>query len=364
MHDGTGDSKGREAQRNNNFGALRLCFSVLVLFSHSYPLTGNIKSEPLTLFTAGTLDFGGVSVDGFFLISGCLITQSWSRSRSPADFIIRRFLRIYPGYWITLLFSLMIGTIASTPDSLVYLKNVYYHNDQLLRDILFLGGGVQDQPPVFKSNLFPNSVNGSLWTLQTEFLCYALTLVLGVFGIAGGKRASLISFTLCYAIFALNIVHIPGTEYKLLSRFLTFFFLGAAVSSGVFGPPRLTVLYSLICCGLVAAATQSRTTTALVYPFVFAYLLFGIAYARFTPGVTLFAKHDISYGVYLYAFPVQQTIVRFLGTSNPVELFLTALPITAVLAYASWRLVEQPMLALAKRFSANSPSTTSKALFH
>ena len=91
MHDGTGDSKGREAQRNNNFGALRLCFSVLVLFSHSYPLTGNIKSEPLTLFTAGTLDFGGVSVDGFFLISGCLITQSWSRYAprlilSSADF--------------------------------------------------------------------------------------------------------------------------------------------------------------------------------------------------------------------------------------------------------------------------------------
>jgi len=66
---------------------------------------------------------------------------------------------------------------------------------------------------------------------------------------------------------------------------------------------------------------------------------------------------DYSYGVYVYAFPVQQTVVMLIGAhATPLAVFFYSLPVTLMLAYSSWHLIENPSLRL-KRFF---PSPTNR----
>ncbi len=206
------EAANQEERRNNNFGVLRLCFALFVLFGHSYPLaTGSDQGSPVF----GGLVFGTVAVDGFFLISGYLITKSWIRSRSPSEFVIRRVLRIYPGYQIALLFSLAIGILASAPESRQYLVSVCYANDQMLGAVVFLDYGVLDQSQAFKTNPYPHVVNGSLWTLQPELKCYVGVLVLGVFGLVGRKRVGFLLLLLSYVIYTANCARLGDASHQM-----------------------------------------------------------------------------------------------------------------------------------------------------
>jgi peptidoglycan/LPS O-acetylase OafA/YrhL len=86
----------------NNFGFLRLLFALLVIVSHSPTLIDGDNSRELWNETFGSFTFGGVAVDGFFLISGYLITKSFESSKTIADYLAKRILRIYPGYMLSL----------------------------------------------------------------------------------------------------------------------------------------------------------------------------------------------------------------------------------------------------------------------
>src|ERR1700722_18544978 len=89
----------------NSLNAIRLALALLVIFSHSYPLSGTPSPDPLSFASHGQDSFGILAVNLFFLISGMLITSSWLRSKSMQDYLMKRFLRIYPGYIVAMLFS-------------------------------------------------------------------------------------------------------------------------------------------------------------------------------------------------------------------------------------------------------------------
>src|SRR5437764_1826969 len=89
---------GGNIRRKNNFSALRLFFACLVVFSHApLILSGDAGSEP----HLGSMSWGAVAVDGFFLLSGFLISKSWVESKSNARYFIKRAARIYPGFLIS-----------------------------------------------------------------------------------------------------------------------------------------------------------------------------------------------------------------------------------------------------------------------
>src|SRR5258705_9890366 len=93
----------------NNFGLLRLILALLVVFSHSYSLAwGSEDAEPLMRLTHGRLGFASLAVNGFFVLSGFLVTHSFLRSRGFFDYLKKRILRIYPGFIAVSLIGVVI----------------------------------------------------------------------------------------------------------------------------------------------------------------------------------------------------------------------------------------------------------------
>lgn len=334
----------------NNVGAVRLVLALAVLVSHSYPLTmGRGTPDPLERVVPG-IQIGGVAVAGFFVLSGFLITESWTRSRSTGAYLLRRVGRIYPGYLVAFLVSAAIGVVTST-DPWHYARGMYYANEQVVRNLLFLDGGALDGPLAFATNPFPFAVNGSLWTLQPELYCYALVAMAGLAGVVRPRPVLLIAGG-CLAWWTYNLVVFPGQPAQLAYLF-SCFACGAVIAQF----PRLQHPRPLVIVGGVAAMLAG-----IPWPSLFVVLavlcgsqmLFAIAFARVRPWSGWFEQVDISYGVYLYAFPVQQACVWALHPRSPVTLMVVAAPITVALAAASWLIIEAPAQRYAKRLSHNA----------
>src|SRR2546426_399953 len=225
------DSAPDPAAHRGNFNLLRLLFAGAVLFSHCFELIdrGRIH-EPLDrLFH--TYSGGDLAVDGFFLLSGYLILQSWTGDPSPGRYLARRALRIYPAFIVTtLLCGLALGPLFGGG---AHYFAQFHPLDFALGALLLREPMV---PPVFVGNPYTD-VNGSLWTIQYEFMCYAIVLLAGL--AARNRRG--FWWLLWAAALVLNLVagdaieHIrfPGSwlllgdEPGAFVRFLGFFATGA-----------------------------------------------------------------------------------------------------------------------------------------
>ncbi len=339
--------------RENNFNFLRFGLAVLVLFSHSFNVIyGSDTGDWFYILTRGQIFGGGLAVDGFFVISGFLILQSWLYSRSAGDYLRKRVLRIYPGYLVcSLLCVFVVGPIA------VGSASVYFHTmpwKQNLRPLLFLN---QIEIYPFVSLPMP-IVNGSLWTISSEFLCYLLLAALGTLGLLRQRKYVLALFAATIAFYTLQVAqewkttfHFPlrlGGVVDAWPRLFTFFLAGMCYYLYRERIPRTVGLLWLS--PLVLAISCVTQSLALTLPIFGTYILF---YFAFHPKIHLSrfgTKNDLSYGIYLYAWPIQQLLLKyFIAALNPITLFLCALPLCCAAAYLSWHLVEKPFLKLKLR---------------
>jgi peptidoglycan/LPS O-acetylase OafA/YrhL len=344
-----------DAQRANNFDFLRFTLATLVVVSHCYLLTSLrhvdfLRTEPVLRVTRGQIDGGALAVDGFFLISGFLITHSWQHSRRPTDYLRKRVLRIYPGFLAAVLFGICVVGPLGTTDLRAYGSSLHP-----LRTLYYMAQLVgPNLTPVFTNLPAPNQINGSLWTIRYEFWCYLLVVALGLLRLLP-RRGLVLAFCLpVYAAYgvqaALHLVLMQGREIRLLGapdnypRFLTYFLVGM-----VFYLYRDRVLRSrgllLLSVGLLLAAAWAGRGLEAILPWCGGYALF---YTAFSPALRLhdFARYgDLSYGIYLYAFPIQQLVLYALhGNLSPPMLFALAFPVTVLFALLSWHLVEKPFL--------------------
>jgi peptidoglycan/LPS O-acetylase OafA/YrhL len=340
--------------RDNNFDFIRLVLAVQVIFSHSYPLLwGDNAREPLMRLTGGQVTFGETAVAGFFILSGFLITKSWVRSSGPGDYLRKRVLRIYPGFLAAVAFcGLVVGPLGAA--NLAEYWGAFSPSQFVVKALNLQGAAI---PPSFQSNP-GHAINGSLWSIRYEFLCYLGVAALGLCGAFRQRRLVLAAFAGWFAVYALQVqldMKIPGHRLGWIygfppywPRLATCFLAGA-----LFYLYRDRMRYSLTgfvasVIGLVAlAALPALEGLALATPLLGAYAFF---YLGFLPVRRLhgFAKRgDLSYGMYLYAFPVQQLLVHYVGTSlHPLVLFAVATPITTTFAVLSWFFVEKPFIRL------------------
>lgn len=336
------------AGRGNNFDLLRLLAATAVVFSHSFGLVtqgGRADADPLYRLTNGQMTFGELGVYIFFIASGFLITASLQHASSLSSYFIKRLLRIGPGLAFVLLFSmLVIGPLLTTlplphylahPDTLGYLRNL---------GLFIAQPGL---PGVYADNPLPSMVNGSLWTLKFEVFCYLAVALIG-----WRRRldpANMAALALACTV-AAQLYHGPGHGYLF---YLSYFLAGAALYLGRARVPVSARLFCLALGLLVAAALLGRLQA--MFALAGSYCVICLAYMGDWGARMRRRMGDYSYGIYLFGFPVQQAVVALLGTGiSWYQNFLVSMPVILLLAMLSWRMVEEPALALRERLKASA----------
>lgn len=340
-------------RHSNNFDFLRVLAALLVLISHCPELFNYsvFNSDPLNQSIG--MGMGRTAVLIFFIISGYLITRSWESKKSISKFFISRFLRIYPALIvITILSVFVLGPLLTTLNTSEYFNHhttyKYLENVSAYRMTYYL-------PGVFEDNPLKGSINGSLWTIAYEFTCYLVIALVGVLSILKRKYGIviiLLGLILVDIFFKeqWNSIVIPvlGIDFKTLTPGLLFFLAGAAYYKYRSEVPfnLLGVLLSFAILYLLRDTTFYFSISILVFP----YLVLSIVFMPI-PFLNKVGKYgDFSYGIYLYAFPIQQILALFFypKISGPILILLTLLCL-AIFSFLSWNLVEKPAINLGKR---------------
>ncbi|AAW74036.1 acyltransferase [Xanthomonas oryzae pv. oryzae] len=335
------------AHRSNNFDFIRIVAATSVLVSHHFALAK--LPEPLVL-QFQTL--GGYGVFIFFSISGFLVAQSWQRDPSLVRFTYRRLLRIWPGMLcVLILCAFLLGPAVTTLSLKEYFLNELtwtYFKTMLFQVQPFLQG-------VFPDSAVPYIPNGVLWTIPIEVHCYGYLAILGVIGVLRWRWV-LLAATAALAVYyygyhdAENVFRAGGGRVHEI-EFATFFFSGVLLhyfreiwsSWNRIIPSFLVVMTAFL---LLFQNDHQLIAVFLFTPFFFV-VLGNLSF----PIMRRFGRFgDMSYGIYIYAFPVQQTLFWLWGESISFNTSLAlALTITGLLAWISWHLIEQPALRLKPR---------------
>ncbi len=343
------------SHRNNPFDLLRIVFATLVLLSHASELTdGNRSRELLYRFTRSGLTFGQVAVDGFFLLSGYLIVQSWLGDPQLVNFLRKRVLRIVPGYLVAVVLSTVaVGLLA--PGVTPFFSRI---DGSFLKSAFLLTSPVT--PPVFPGHPFPN-VNGSMYTIAYEFRCYLLVAVLGLCGLFRRPIVCLAAtlVLLCSLLYITPFEHMHWHKQDLLGlpaltiRFTAIYLVGCCFylfrNRIAFRPWIALVAVALLAAGF--AFVPSIAEFALVL--CGGYLMFYLG-GMHLPSLSAMRRFpDISYGVYLYGWPVESLWIWY-HRGSPWITFLASTIICCGLGWLSWHFVERPALAL-KRSPGSAP---------
>lgn len=320
--------------QKNSFDLLRFGAATLVLYDHQYALLG--IHEPAFF---GWTTLGGVGVSIFFFLSGFLVWSSWARDPDLKRFFIRRSLRIFPALWFVVLFTVFVlGPIfskLSVADYIASFKTWRY----LSTAVLVVR---HELPGVFASNPYPLAVNGSLWTLPVEFLCYVSVALVGSVSLL--QRNWLVVFSLGVTVLAAAFGPLLlGNRFVPHLEMVALFWWGVAYAFILEQPASerkaWVIGLSVALVAFLVLETRGVERTGLL---MFAAAL--VVAAQHMAWGAWFTERlgDLSYGMYIFAFPVQQIVVelgRDRGWTFATYLGLSFV-VTSVLAYLSWHLIE------------------------
>jgi peptidoglycan/LPS O-acetylase OafA/YrhL len=328
-----------------NFDTLRLCFALFVLVSHSWELRdGSRIREPLTRLLHSSVSLADMAVDGFFVLSGFLITASWFRAGSGFTFLNRRLSRIVPGFLVAYAVSVLVIGAAFSDE-----PNYFRALD--LKSVLLSAIALQPppSPPVFHGSYFP-VVNGAMWTISYEFRCYLLTALAGALGLLRPKlavgmlllllplsllRGKMLALSLGLGGWNQSFGYIPD-----LIRLVAFYVAGT-----------VAYLYrkELLLSGRNIAIVFILLVVSLAVPFLYR-VLGPICWSLLSVNIALGAKTgfklwrpavDISFGTYLYGWPIQKMVISFVPGIAPELLFLVSGLLALGAGFLSWHTVEK-----------------------
>ena len=359
----------------NNFDLLRLAAAIFVVFDHSFALLKASAPFP----DIGEMSWGFVGVLIFFSISGYLVSRSWSSNPHLVPFALKRILRIMPGLVVVLLVSaLILGPLVTAEPLRAYLDDpgtkAYVVNNAAMQSNY-------DLPGVFVHNVYPLAVNGSLWTLPLEVKAYVLVALIGFLGLLTRFRMAMLGLAVLALLtcidalrsslpganhFVASLVNIQASpELVYLTKLGTYTVYADMFTAFVIGAALFALRRWIAMRWEIAALVVSTFVVTIVIggsaPLVGAvalapYLVLYLAYRSITVVRLPSRFGDYSYGIYIYAFPIQQTISSLLHTSNGWLMFAISMPITAAAAALSWHWVERPALNMKSRIVGAEPS--------
>lgn len=320
----------------------------LVVVSHSPELVDGNKNREILTNIFGTITFGELAIDGFFLISGYLILKSFYSSSGLKSYLLKRILRIYPAFIVASLFCILVVAPLSSGWPVIEQLGVKSW-------LISIGKmGILETPSV--EGVKVASLNGSMWSIWVEFVCYLSIPTFFYLGLHKRNHYLLTLFgVVCiylYTQLTQKNMWLPypiRLDFHHSTRLLTAFMVGGLFhlfKDKISWNKHYTFAASLLLLGSLLSKNFAELGL-----FVFgSYLLFNFALNyknKFLNNIGVNA--DISYGVYLYAWPIQILIVQYFPAINPNFLTLITIMLAAIMGYLSWIVVEKPFMQLKKR---------------
>ena len=348
--------------RDNNFHLVRLLAASAVLFSHSFPLsTGNLNSEPLRALLGCTP--GSIAVDLFFAISGLLVTMSLVRRNSVADFLRARFFRIWPALTVAIVLAVfVIGPVFTTFSISAYFSShdTWRH---LGKNLILLRGIDYTLPGVFDANPQPHAINGSLWTLPSEVRCYIYLLVgwIAVRKVTSERVFKVFVTALWAALFCWHCWSMLHSTLENSPPRLNLMFASGVAIYLYRETLVLSARWLAVAALALAVSAISQKAFGVVYVLVLPYIMLCASYLPKGRVLRFNRLGDYSYGVYVYAFPTQQTLMCLVPALGVGALFAASMTATLAMAVLSWHFVEKPALRLARPANRPLPAATSAA---
>ena len=343
--------------RHNNFDLLRLVAATSVIFSHAFLLSENSQDhEPLMILTGGQTILGVVGVFVFFTISGYLVTQSFDTTPSPLVFLLKRALRVFPGLLLCLLVCVfVIGPLVTELPLAEYFgrREPYFfflHNAVLDTDYNRLPG------VVFGPGNIGGIINGPLWSLPCEVLMYLMLFALGA--------CRLLTLPVGLALLGIGILCLWfGVTDALGGAFWLMGFFAAGICGyrlreQLGGPRFLTGRWALLAAFGLLLSVPARLFL-VAFPIFGSYLAIWLALDPRLPPLRAARFGDLSYGLYIYGWPIEQCVVYFSGGRAPWwEVFGVALPLAAAAAFLSWHGIERRCRWRARGAPAPAPAVS------
>lgn len=343
------------APDENSFGAVRLGAALVVAVTHGIEIVrGNLAWD--WAYAASGYTSGQHAVHVFFILSGILVTASLARTRDVFRFMAARVLRIFPGLIACVLVTAMLLGPFVTTSTL----SDYFGDPALLRyavETVLLITGRSELPGVFLSNPLAGEVNNSVWTLKYEMLCYVSLAGVFLLGFLGSHTKALTGAALLIVLLVGSYLTPGMIEHKtaldVLRRFILCFALGsAAYVAGSYLRIRHITLAAIAVLTAVLWPTNLKTPAILFFE---AYAVLWIAGFKH-PAFNMFtANHDLSYGVYLYGWPISQTLVQLFPDAGAGWIVGMTLAVLLPVAAISWHTIEHPAQKWGrKRLESNS----------
>jgi peptidoglycan/LPS O-acetylase OafA/YrhL len=338
--------------RRNSLNAIRLTLAVAVIVSHSWP-AGGYGDDPRW----GDQSLGEWAVAGFFVVSGYLILSSRLSSRSIWDYLWRRFLRIYPGFFV----CITVVALVIAPISVLIDGTGHYDWFSGFTYIMSNAGVYITQQGIDGTTTtapYSGDWNAPLWTLAFEAFCYIWVGVLvSVLPKKWVGRALIAIIVVCMVgSFLVTLVGWGANSQQGRLLWLSGYFASGGVLftyrdriplNAMMGIGSLLVLVSL------ATVGAFHILAGLPLAYALFYLAIKLPMSRFG------SRNDISYGMYIWAFPLQQ-LLGILFPDHELTVFgFAALSIIATIPFAltSWLVVEKPAMRL-KRLTDSSRRAT------
>ena len=359
--------------RRNSFTFLRLLLAMTVVVSHALTL-GGFGADPIARWTYGRSSLGSLAVLGFFALSGFLLTHSLTASPALDRFCLHRFFRIMPAFWMCLLITVFViapGALMAQAGGAAGYVDALRMGPDSAPDYLWhnwtLGIHQFGIASLFSGNPHPFAINGSLWTLEYEALCYLSLVLAAVTGILPRRQLTLAVFLVVYATRVFD-----ACLDKSLREIAPLAMQCVPILNNPTGLPLyLAFLSGMVCyqyrmllpwraswfigAGGFTIAMAALRQVELAWPVTLAFMLLYLG--RVLPFHRWEKLGDFSYGIYIYAFMIQQGLALAGVPRHGLAVFvLASLAASGLAGFLSWHLLEKHAIAwgrsLARRLRA------------
>ncbi|HRP88495.1 MAG TPA: acyltransferase [Edaphocola sp.] len=330
----------------NSFDFIRLGLASIVVLAHFIVLTG-IEERPLwaKIFTTH------LAVKGFFILSGYLILSSYLKTPDIKTYLVKRAKRLLPAYCSIILLSTFFLGLLSNLNYLDYITHPQVWK-YFFSNLFFLNFLEPSLPGVFLNNPVKEIVNGSLWTLKIEISFYLFVpFLVYIFRKLNNKKAIYFSIIILYLLgyFFRVLILKYSNSYPFLESLINqlpgsiqYFCVGMGfylfVDSKHFKNPIILLL------GCLMLLEKQLFNTTLLWPIGLGIIIMYIGFT-FKNLANCLNGNDYSYGVYIFHFPILQTLISVQVLSLPYWLvFLLYILTVSILAFLSWNQIEKPFL--------------------